>query len=431
MLLTYHDLSGKNNNTTKQRQVNTTVGPILETENNKFIENLVCKAFMISGGVMRMTFKDKDDPYRWNLNNIPGFIEDKKPDPYTQLDSVGFKKVDQDDEEFAFKLTDQVSGKDMLNTNKRALIFTDKYIEFGITLPTQILFGIGPHNAKFILQEGNWTLLNIDQPGSPEAKGKGYQSLYGTNPFVMAKTIDNKFIGILFYNSNPQQFYIEFSNSGKSIVTYRTIGGILDIYMFTADNADNIIKKYNELVGKPVLPPFWSLGLQQASWNYKSTKTLREVVSNYTSEGYMFDAIWIDIWYMEEFIDFTVDEVNFVGIKDFINELHTNHLKFVPLLDVGISIKADSKGVDWYKKGTDMDVFIKTAQNPNASDGNLLGIVWPGYTAFVDFLHPNASNFWSQGLQALYEKIPFDGLWLDMNEPANFCLDSNQKAIGE
>ena len=61
-----------------------------------------------------------------------------------------------------------------------------------------------------------------------------------------------------------------------------------------------------------------------------------------------------------------------------------------------------------------------SVQNPNISDGNLIAQVWPGYTAFVDFLHPNASEFWSQRLQALYDKIPYDGLQLNMNEPSNF-----------
>ena len=402
------------------RKVDTTIGKIEETENNKFIDNVICDVSMISGGVMRTTCKDVDDPNRWNVINVPGFLQDRNPDPLTQLNSVGFTPPSSNGGDFTLKLTDPVSGKSMFDTNKRAMIFTDKYIEFGMVLPTQTLFGLGQHNAKFLLQEGNWTMFNRDQPGSPEAKGEGKQHLYGSHPFLMVKTADNKFEGVLVYNSNPQQFYIEFSKSGKSVVTYRTIGGILDIYMFAADTADNIIMKYNELVGKPSLPPFWALGFHQCSWAYTKTEDLKNVVSNYTSEGYMFDTIWSDIMYMEDYIDFTVDDVKFAGLKDYIDELHSNHLQFVPIVDAGISIKTDSKGVSWYKTGTDMGVFIKTAQNPNISDGNLIAQVWPGYTAFVDFLHPNASEFWSQRLQALYDKIPYDGLQLNMNEPSNF-----------
>ena len=245
------------------RQVSTTIGTIKERENNKFIDNLTCETFMISTGIMRTTFKDKDNPNRWNVNNIPGFLEDKKPDVLTKMSSAGYAPMIKIGEEFSFKLTDPTSNKDIFDTTNRALIFTDKYIEYGFTVPTQVLFGIGQHNSKFLLQEGRWTIFNRDQPYSPEAKGKGKQQLYGTHPFLMVKTEDNKFIGMLFYNSNPQQFYIEFSKSGKSVVTYRTIGGILDIYFFTADSADNIIMKYNELIGKPILPPFWALGYHQ------------------------------------------------------------------------------------------------------------------------------------------------------------------------
>ena len=131
--------------------------------------------------------------------------------------------------------------------------------------------------------------------------------------------------------------------------------------MFAADTADNIIKKYNELVGKPILPPFWGLGFHQSSWVYGSTKDLKNVVSNYISQGYMLESIWVDIPYMEEYIDFTIDDVNFEGLRGFVDLLHTNHIYFIPILDSGISIKTDSKGVNWYEKGNEMDIFIKTA----------------------------------------------------------------------
>lgn len=50
-----------------------------------------------------------------------------------------------------------------------------------------------------------------------------------------------------------------------------------------------------------------------------------------------------------------------------------------------------------------------------------VGKVWPGDTTFVDFFHPNATQYWIDMLNVLYKKIPFDGLWIDMNEIDNFC----------
>jgi hypothetical protein len=47
--------------------------------------------------------------------------------------------------------------------------------------------------------------------------------------------------------------------------------------------------------------------------------------------------------------------------------------------------------------------------------------VWPGPSHFPDFLSPNATRWWAQQLAAFYKALPFDGIWLDMNEPSNFC----------
>jgi len=76
----------------------------------------------------------------------------------------------------------------------------------------------------------------------------------------MGRAKDDRFFGVLFYNSNAQQFQIRHSRSGKSVVNWRSIGGIMDMYFIYGGTADDVIKQYNELIGKPVLPPFWSLG---------------------------------------------------------------------------------------------------------------------------------------------------------------------------
>ena len=57
----------------------------------------------------------------------------------------------------------------------------------------------------------------------------------------------------------------------------------------------------------------------------------------------------------------------------------------------------------------------------DAVGGELRGKVWPGTTTFVDFFHPNATKYWEDMLDILYKKVQFSGIWLDMNEYANFC----------
>lgn len=51
--------------------------------------------------------------------------------------------------------------------------------------------------------------------------------------------------------------------------------------------------------------------------------------------------------------------------------------------------------------------------------------MWPGLTHIPDFLHPNALEWWTTEIEEFHKVVAFDGLWLDMNEPANFCSGPN------
>ena len=40
---------------------------------------------------------------------------------------------------------------------------------------------------------------------------------------------------------------------------------------------------------------------------------------------------------------------------------------------------------------------------------------------FPDYFHPNATQYWKDMMQYLYNQVPFSGIWLDMNEISNMC----------
>lgn len=74
---------------------------------------------------------------------------------------------------------------------------------------------------------------------------------------------------------------------------------------------------------------------------------------------------------------------------------------------------------DTYTRGAKDDVFIK---NPDGS--TYIGAVWPGYTVFPDWHHPKAGAFWANEIVTWHDKIPFDGIWIDMSEVSSFCVGS-------
>lgn len=38
--------------------------------------------------------------------------------------------------------------------------------------------------------------------------------------------------------------------------------------------------------------------------------------------------------------------------------------------------------------------------------------VWPGDTAFPDFTHPNATQWWTEMAATYHDEVPFDGMWI-------------------
>ena len=58
-------------------------------------------------------------------------------------------------------------------------------------------------------------------------------------------------------------------------------------------------------------------------------------------------------------------------------------------------------------------------------DGSLyIGEVWPGYTAFPDWLGPGAGQWWINEMTTWHSKVAFDGAWIDMSEVSSFCVGS-------
>lgn len=74
---------------------------------------------------------------------------------------------------------------------------------------------------------------------------------------------------------------------------------------------------------------------------------------------------------------------------------------------------------DAFNNGVQADIFLKK------SDGSLYeGKVWPGVTAFPDWFHPNTQGYWDYEFVTFFNAdtgVDIDALWIDMNEPSNFC----------
>lgn len=64
------------------------------------------------------------------------------------------------------------------------------------------------------------------------------------------------------------------------------------------------------------------------------------MVENFKKANIPLDTIWNDIDYMENYLDFTTDPVNYPEdqLRGFIEELHANGQQYVLILDPGVYI---------------------------------------------------------------------------------------------
>ncbi|CAI5709581.1 unnamed protein product [Peronospora destructor] len=78
----------------------------------------------------------------------------------------------------------------------------------------------------------------------------------------------------------------------------------------------------------------------------------------------------------------------------------------------------DKKKWDPFVRGEELDVFVKGVNGERYAQKALR----LGWAVFIDFFHPEASRYWHEQL-AMFHKyvVPFDGLWLDSNEPSSAC----------
>lgn len=161
------------------------------------------------------------------------------------------------------------------------------------------------------------------------------------------------------------------------------------------------------MIGFPVMPPYWGLGFHLCRYNYGSVDRTREIWERTRAAGIPFDVQWNDIDYMDTAKDFTYDPKNFAGLPAFVDDVHAAGMRWVPIIDPGVSNAELQSGYPPYDRGVEMNIFVKNSTDKNASV--FIGKVWNTVsTVWPDFTHPNATEYWTMQLQSFYDQVTLD-----------------------
>ncbi|XP_071528131.1 lysosomal alpha-glucosidase-like [Panulirus ornatus] len=313
----------------------------------------------------------------------------------------------------AFTITRKSNGLPIFDTLGMApLTYAEQFLQLSTRLPTNYIYGLGEH-LEGLLLDTYWkrrVLWNLDQIPEP---GK---NLYGSHPFYMAIEPDGNTHGVFLLNSNALDIVLQ----PLPALTMRAIGGIIDLYVFLGPTPNAVISQYTEVIGRPFLPPYWSLGYHQCRFGYGSVNKTREVWQRTRSAGIPFDVQWNDIDYMDNNKDFTFDKDKFKDLPEFVSEVHQDGMHYVQIIDPGISAAEPPHTYPPWDEGINFNIFVA-----NSSNLPFIGKVWnPEATVWPDFTHPLAGYYWGRQLMRYHNQIAVDGAWIDMNEPSNFWSGS-------
>ncbi|KAL8620863.1 hypothetical protein ACOMHN_047034 [Nucella lapillus] len=292
------------------------------------------------------------------------------------------------------------------------LVFADQFLQIGTRLSSPNIYGLGEHQGplKLDIRWNQLVIWNSDTP--PDAGG----NLYGAHPFYLNLEPDGNAHGVFLFSSNALEVALQPYAGGEGGLTYRALGGILDFFVLIGPSPVQVVEQYVSLIGRPAMPPFWSLGFHLCRWGYNSTANLRAVIERNRAAQIPYDVQWSDIDYMQAWKDWTYNaNGSYSGLNQVVDDLHKHDQRYVMIIDPGISSTQKPGTYPPYDEGLMMDVFIK-----NASGHVLIGKVWPGLTAFPDFFHPNSQQYWFNQMKRYHDQISYDGIWLDMNEISNF-----------
>lgn len=269
--------------------------------------------------------------------------------------------------------------------------------------PKDIVYGLGENLRGLNKRGGLYQSFCADNPiHTPDKK-----SLYGAHNFIMVDGLEHFGVFIDF----PGRVIFDVGFLHKDILEITICGSDADIYIINGDSSKSIVRNFIRLIGASYVPPKWAFGYQQSRWSYADAEEVNKLTESFLNYDIPCDAIYLDIDYMEDFKDFTVDSRSFPDFPTFVENIKEKGFRLVPIIDAGVKIE---KGYDLYEEGIEKNYFCKDEKGEP-----FIAAVWPEKVHFPDFLN-SETRAWFGSKYKFLTDCGIEGFWNDMNEPAIF-----------
>ncbi|KAK5740018.1 hypothetical protein LTR17_004915 [Elasticomyces elasticus] len=311
---------------------------------------------------------------------------------------------------FSFAVQRADTKETLFNTSAANLVFESQYIRLRTSLPQDpYIYGLGEDSDPFRRPTQNYsrTFWNVGDSFLPAGS-----NLYGIHP-IYVEMRDGQAHGVFLANSDGMDIKINSTETEGQYLEYNALGGIFDLYFLAGPTPSDVSQQYAGIVGL-------------CKYGWPDVYFLSEVVQNYSDAGIPLEVLWTDIDYSKfertlNVVDrrrtWTLDPDRFPlpKMQELVDYLHERNMSYIVMVDPPVALN-DSKS---YDNALQKDVLLKRANGTV-----FVATMWPGATSWVDWLHPNAQDFWDSEVMSFFNEdtgLDVDGIWIDMNDPANFC----------
>lgn len=266
-----------------------------------------------------------------------------------------------------------------------------------------VVYGLGEANRGINKRGYQYVSKCSDDPNHTEEK----TSLYGAHNFIVISGKRN--VGLFF--DYPSNLTFDIGYTKRDWLTVSCERADLYLYVITGESAYDVTKQFRKIIGKSYIAPKYAFGFGQSRWGYKTAEDITKVVDGYRGNKIPIDMVYLDIDYMQDYKDFTINPERFPNFPQFVQDMKEANIHLIPIIDAGVKIE---EGYEVYEEGVEKGYFCK---REDGSD--FVAAVWPGWTHFPDVLNPDARAWFGSKYEVL-TSLGIDGFWNDMNEPAIF-----------
>ncbi len=262
------------------------------------------------------------------------------------------------------------------------------------------LYGGGEVSGPLLRNGRTIEIWNTDTAGWTT---DNLRRMYQAHPWVLGVRPDGTAFGVLFDST-----YKATLATGDDRIVFRSHGPLFRVFVIDRATPQAVLEGLAELTGTMQMPPRWALGYHQSRFSYSPASQVQSIATEFLKRKIPCDTLWLDIDYMMNYRDFTIDASRFPDMPALTAWLHTNGFHVVPILDPAIAV---DNAYPVYQSGTASDIWVQNSGGmPYEANST------PGYAVWPDFTMPAAGSWWT-GLCRDFMANGVDGLWIDVNEP--------------